>query len=271
MPMPATKEFSNHWKAKGTPRAVVALVHGLGEHINRYTHVARFLNGFGIAVLGADLTGHGRRQGLRGHASGIDTLLDNVDGLVYQCRQHYGDVPLFLYGHSMGGTLVLYRTLFRSSDQVAGVICTSPWLRLPNPPSALLVFAARVLNSVFPAFTQSNGLNPEDLSHDSDVVEAYRNDPLVHNRISARLAVHLTDAAARLDRYSGTFPVPLILMHGKQDRITDSEGSKNFAAKDPEHIEFILWPECRHELHNEPEKEQVFSTMKNWIDAVING
>ena len=265
-----TVDHTIHWKPTGTPRAVVALVHGLGEHVNRYAHVGSFLNGAGIAVIGKDLHGHGRRPGRKGHSPGLDSLLDDIDQLVSLCHTRYEGIPVFLYGHSMGGTLVLYSTIFRPSEGIAGIICTSPWLKLPKPPSPALILAARMINAVFPWITQPNGLNAEDLSRDPSVVKAYQNDPLVHNRISARMAVQLTDAAARLLQLTNSIPLPTLLMHGVEDRITDPEGSRIFAKKDTEHIKLVLWNGCRHELHNEPEQTTVLQTMVNWMEPILS-
>lgn len=264
VPLPHT----THWKPETAPIAVIALVHGLGEHIGRYEHVGQFFARHGIAVIASDQQGHGHRPGRRGHAQGgLSALLDDIDALIEHCRTSYPNLPCLLYGHSMGGTLALTEVLHRKAD-VVGVICTSPWIRLPKPPSALLLLAARVLNAIAPSMTQPNGLDPADLSHDPEVVEAYRNDPFVHNRISARLAVHLSDAAHQLATYIGTLPVPVLLLHGEKDKITDPSGSKAFAAKDPDHIQLMIWPGGKHELHNEPFKQEVLDAILQWLQSV---
>ncbi|MCC7466462.1 MAG: alpha/beta fold hydrolase, partial [Saprospiraceae bacterium] len=120
--------FAAHWPVS-SPRAVIALVHGQGEHIARYDQMARWYNQHEIAVLGFDQQGYGRSEGKRGHAPSLDALLDDIGLLLEKTREQYPDLPLFLYGHSMGGGLCLNYTTRRDPD-LTGLIATGPWIRL---------------------------------------------------------------------------------------------------------------------------------------------
>ncbi len=266
--------FSTHrptnlyiWPVKH-PRLVILLIHGLGEHAGRYAHVARFFNEHGIAVLAADLPGHGRAAGPRGHARGLKHLFQTVDQLMEEAARHYSGVPVVLYGHSMGGNVVLNYLLRRRPD-VAGVIATSAWIRLPEPPPAVKVAAGRIMRYVWPSLALPNGLDPEAISRDPEVVRAYREDPLVHDKISAALGAGMLDAARYLDTWQGELAVPVLLMHGSADRLTAWQGSSEFAERANGPVTFQLWEGGYHELHNDPQKEQVLTAMIEWLEQKV--
>lgn len=250
------------------PKAVVALVHGLGEHCQRYGHVAAYFNARHFALLACDRRGHGLSGGKRGHAPNVDVLLDEIGHLVGEAQSRYPGIPVFLYGHSMGGNLVLAYTLKRH-PAIAGVISTAPWIQLAFQPSAILVAVANLMRRVFPAFIQKNSLITEHLSRDKAVVEAYKKDPLVHDFISVSAATGMLETAAWLDAYTGKFPLPLLLMHGGADQITSSKASAAFAKRVEGDITWHLWENFYHEIHNEPEKEEVLDVMTEWMDGVI--
>lgn len=256
--------FAQDWVPEGTPRAVVCLVHGLGEHIGRYPHVAAALNSAGYALLGFDLRGHGQSPGQRGHAPSWDTLLDDIGQLLQDAQQHFPDRALFLYGHSMGGILVLSYAL-RRKPQLCGAIVTSPLLRTAFQPPAWKLWLGKTLYNLLPAFSLSNELDPRGLSHDQKVVDAYVNDPLVHNRVSARLAMDMLWAGEWALEHAAEFPLPLLLMHGAADPICSPEASREFAARAPGECAFKLWDGLYHEIHNEPEQQQVFDVMVEWL------
>ncbi|MGQ9493815.1 MAG: lysophospholipase [Anaerolineae bacterium] len=256
--------FAQDWLPEGTPRAVVCLVHGLGEHIGRYPHVAAALNSAGYALLGFDLRGHGHSPGQRGHAPSWDTLLDDIGQFLQDAQQHFPDRALFLYGHSMGGILVLSYAL-RRKPQLCGAIVTSPLLRTAFQPPAWKLWLGKTLYNLLPAFSLSNELDPRGLSHDQKVVDAYVNDPLVHNRISARLAMDMLWAGEWALEHAAAFPLPLLLMHGVADPICSPEASLEFAARVPGECTFKLWEGLYHEIHNEPGQQQVFDVMVEWL------
>lgn len=254
-----------HWPSD-SPRAVILLVHGLGEHIGRYEHLARFFNEHHIALLGFDQRGHGRSPGKRGHAPGLYPLLDDVESLLQHAQELHPDTPLFLYGHSMGGNLVLNYAA-RRRPQISGFIATGAWIRLPENPPALLLLLARFMSVVWSTFSQPNNIDTRKLSRDPEIVQAYNEDPLVHNRISARLATELLDAARWLDQFSSALSAPALIMHGGADQVTDPEGSRAFAERLKNEVKLKLWEGLYHELHNEPEKEEVMRYTLNWVES----
>ncbi len=252
------------WEPEGEPRAVVCLVHGLGEHCGRYDHVAAALNEAGYAVLACDKRGHGRSGGKRGVIPSYEALMADIDLLLAQAEQRFPGKPRFLYGHSLGGNEVLNYALRRKPD-LAGVISTSPGLRTAFQPPALQLAAGRLMNRLWPAFTLPNGLELAAISRDPAVVAAYQADPLVHDRLSARLGVSLLETGEWAIANAGQFPLPLLLMHGTADRLTSHEASQAFASKAPT-CTLKLWDGLYHETHNEPEKQEVIGFVVDWLD-----
>ncbi len=246
-------------------RAVVALVHGLGEHCGRYGHVAAALNQAEYALLAMDLYGHGRSGGQRGHIPAYETLLDEIAMLLEEAGRRFPGRPRFLYGHSMGGNLVLNYAL-RRRPHLNGVIATGPALRTASPPPAWQTTLARLIERVWPAFSMPNGLPRPFLARDPAVVQAYTDDPLVHNRVSARLGLAILESGRWALEHAAEMPLPLLLMHGTADRLTDPEASRAFATRASGDCALLLWEGFYHELHNEPEKEAVFAVMLDWLE-----
>jgi alpha-beta hydrolase superfamily lysophospholipase len=216
------------------------LVHGHGEHVARYDHVAAVLTEKGYAVLGSDLRGHGKCGGPRGHTPSYEALMDDIDCFSQQVDQRYANLPRFLYGHSLGGNLVLNYALRRKPD-LRGVIATGPWLKLAFDPPASQVKLGRLMNSIAPGFTQHSKLDTSGLSHDQAVVSAYNHDPLVHDKISARLFVEIYETGLWALEHAAEFPLPLLLMHGAADPITSAKASQEFAEKAGEKVTLKVW------------------------------
>ena len=257
------KLYAAEWQVKN-PCAVIALVHGQGERIGRYGHVAEWFNKHDIALLGFDQQGYGRSEGKRGHAKTLSVLLDDIGQLLEETRHRYPNVPLFLYGHSMGGGLVLnYAT--RRDPALAGLIATALWIRLAFEAPPLKVLAGKILKKFMPALTLPTGLAANFLSHDEAVVQAYKNDPLVHDQLSAAEGIALLEAADWLNTWSGQFSMPVLLMHGSADKITSPAATKEFFNRATGDVTHREWPGLYHEIHNEKEQEEVFEFTLGWM------
>ena len=252
------------WEPEASLRAVVCLVHGLGEHTGRYAHVAAALNAAGYAVLGFDLRGHGKSEGLRGHTPSYDALMDDIGRLLDEVAQRYPGKPRFLYGHSLGGNLVLNYTLKRK-PQLAGVVATSPLIRTTNPAPAVKITLGKLMYKLRPGMTMANGIPLDSLAHDPEVGRTYANDPLVHNKISARLALDMLQAGEWALAHAAEFPAPLLLVHGSADEITSAAATQEFAGKVRGDCTLKLWEGFYHETHNEPEKAEVLRFMVDWL------
>jgi alpha-beta hydrolase superfamily lysophospholipase len=240
------------------------LVHGLGEHSGRYRHVAVALTASGYGVLTFDLRGHGRSGGRRGDTR-FGPCLDDIDRLVDEAVRSFPDRPCFLYGHSLGGLLVLTYGLRRNVG-LTGIVSSGAALVSPLREQRAKVAAVRLLAPAAPGLTLPTGLDPELISRDPAVVAAYRADPLVHGRASlafARDAIAAGDAALA---GAGNFPTPLLVLHGGADRITFPAGSQRFAAAVPGDCRLVVYDGLYHEIHNEPEQERVLADVVAWLD-----
>lgn len=255
--------FTRHWRKEGSIKGALALIHGLGEHSGRYQHVASTLTEAGLAIMAFDLQGHGKTEGKRGHILSYSSLLDGIDELLSQLQEEYPDRPLFLYGHSLGGNLVLNYSL-SYPKRLTGVIATSPWLRLAFTPSPLKVLLGRLIHRIYPSFSQKNSIVEGTLSHGEDVEEAYREDPLVHNQISARLFFQAYDKGIWALENASSLETPLLLLHGTGDRITSWKASRLFSQRARD-CTFKAWENLYHELHHEIEKERVLSCITRWL------
>lgn len=258
------------WKPEGPAKAVVIQSHGIGEHGERYDHVAKAFNAEGIGFFAYDHRGHGRSGGKRGHINSYGELLEELDLARAEASKLFGDVPQILYGHSWGATISL-NYLIRNSAHFKAAIITSPWLILPKEqaPSPFLFFLAKVMNSIYPAFTEDNKIDTSQLSSDLEVGKAYEKDPLVHGRVTARNFIQSNDAAAVALERGPKISLPMLLMHGSDDKITSPEGSKAFAEKAGENVQFKIWDGFRHETHNEQGKEQVIGKMLDFVKAQL--
>jgi acylglycerol lipase len=256
------------WEPEASLRAVVCLVHGLGEHTGRYAHVAAALNEAGYAMLGFDLRGHGKSEGLRGHTPTYDALMDDIGRLLDEAAQRYPGKAQFIYGHSLGGNLVLNYAL-RRKPSLAGVVSTSPAIRVANPLPATQLTLAKVMNRLQPTMQMPNGLALDGLARDPEVIRAYMSDPLVHNKISVRLAVEMLRAGEWALAHAAEFPLPLLLVHGSADQLTSAAATQEFAGKVRGDCTLKLWDGFYHETHNEPEKVEVLGFMVAWIESHV--
>ncbi len=248
------------------PRGIVCLVHGLGEHTSRYAHVAEAFGKAGFVLFGADLRGHGRSGGARGHLSSIEDFMQDIDLSLEQARLRYPGLPVILYGHSLGGIQVLHYGLTRKPN-LKGVIATSPGLHTALEKQRLKVFAAKALGALLPTVSIPSGLDAKHLSHDAAVVQAYLEDPLVHDKITFGFGRVMTGVTTRVLAQAREFPLPLLLMHGKEDKIAFPASSTEVAAALKEKCTLVLWDDAYHEVHNEAEKDEFFTTMTLWMDA----
>jgi alpha-beta hydrolase superfamily lysophospholipase len=231
--------------------------------------VAAALSEAGYATLAFDLRGHGKSGGPRGHTPSFEALMGDIDELVSTAENRFPGIPLFLYGHSLGGILVLGYALRRKTG-LAGVIATGPALRSELEKQKLKVAMVRLLGSAVPGLLLPSGLIPEHISSDPEIVAAYQSDPLVHDRISVGFGAELIKAIQWEYEHAPEFCVPLLIMHGDQDRLGDPQGSVDFAGLcDPQLVTLKIWEGLSHEIHNEPEKDQVLDYLIEWLNARV--
>jgi acylglycerol lipase len=249
-------------------RANIIFVHGVGEHIQRYSAWAELLNREAIGFTGVDLPGHGRSDGPRGHIKSYALTDEMIDILHDSSIKTFPGIPLFIYGHSLGGGIVL-DYLLRKKPEIKGAIVTSPWLKLSFEPDKFKIVLATVIKFIMPGLVQPSGLVVDHISHERDVVEKYKADLLVHDKISVSLFHSAMSAAAFSLDHANELEVPLLLMHGSDDMICSPEGSRIIASKAPK-AELKIWEGGYHELHNETFRQDVFAYLMKWINKTLS-
>jgi alpha-beta hydrolase superfamily lysophospholipase len=220
-------------------------------------------------VLSFDLFGHGHSGGKKGNHPGFEFLLDAVEQAIKQAEKRCPDLPLFLYGHSMGGNLVINYTL-RRKHRLKGTVATSPFLELAFQPPAWKLGPAKAIRFIYPSFTTSNELETGALSKDPKEIEAYIKDPMIHDRVGPGYSLEFIRTGAWALEHASSLKTPLLLVHGKKDRITSSAASKEFAERAGGKATYIEIPNGFHELHHDLEKQQVLESICDWIEKTNN-
>lgn len=262
------KIYTKTWLPDRDPVVNIILVHGIGEYCERYEHVAEFLTGNNYAVYGFDHIGHGKSEGKRGCMS-YDDAFSIINSFKGELLEQSPDIPVIVYGHSMGGGVVLsYGTQY--PENVAGIIATSPAVGMANPMNPAVVRILRILKKVAPNLTVSNGLPADGISHDKAVVEKYVSDPLCHDKVSVTLGLDLMDWGDFLSAYDLAYPVPLFLAQGSEDRLVDPVAAEKFALNLKGNVTYKRFEGGYHELHNEPNKQELFDAMDQWIRRLIS-
>lgn len=256
------------WEPKGEARGVVVLVHGLGEHIQRYQYVAEKFNAEGLVLFGFDQQGHGKSGGKRGVINSAEGLMADITQALKLAKEQYPGLPVFLYGHSMGAVEALYYGL-NGSERPAGILATSPALDVASMSKAQRGLVG-LLKNLLPELTVNNGLPIDGLSRDKASNDAYAADPLVHPKASVRLAAFMMDAAENIMANAAKWDLPLYLAHGSADPICPVAGSDTFAKILGDKVTYKRWDGFFHETHNEPEKDAVIAAMLDWLKTQLS-
>lgn len=249
-------------------KAAIVLIHGMGEHFGRYKHVIDFFMSKAYAVISMDYRGHGTSQGKQGHIPSYNQLMDDTDLLVKKAHELFNGLPLIMYGHSLGGNIAANYVL-RRKPALKGLIITAPYFKLAFDPPAWKVTMSTIMAKILPALTLPTELELAALSRDQSVVDAYKNDPLVHDKISATFFINVHPAGLYPIEHAGELTTKTLAMHGLADRITSYQGTTAFAQKNPQMIELKLCEGLYHEIHNEKEKQQVFDHIAGWLQKLL--
>lgn len=264
------KIYGQAWRAE-KPKAALCIVHGFGEHSGRYEEAAKFFVANGFSVYAIDQFGHGKTEGKRGFSPSYEETLESVQGLIRYAREQTKDVPVFVWGHSMGGNVVL-NYLLRRKPKVAGAIAGSPWLRLAFEPPKFKIALAKLMRNIYPAFAENTNLDATTISRDPEQVKKYQTDPLVHGQTTAGTFFETYEAGNYALEHASEIQVPLLLIHGSGDKLIDPKGSADFYVKAPKNIvNYKEYSGFYHELINEPEPDRtiVLNDMLSWLNAQI--
>lgn len=259
--------FERAWLPDGAPKAAVAIVHGYAEHSGRYEHVAERLVASGFAVYALDLRGHGRSEGRRVFIRSVDEHLADVDRFLSLVRERRPALPLFLLGHSMGGTVVASYLVTGERD-LSGAILSAPAIRSQRGSSAIARAVLSILARLLPRLPVGQ-LDSAEISRDPQVVARYDADPLVYRgRMPVGTIAALVSAARMVLADTDKMTLPLLLMHGTLDTLADPEGSRQLheeAATSDKTLK--LYEGLYHEIFNEPEQDEVLGDLVEWLEA----
>jgi alpha-beta hydrolase superfamily lysophospholipase len=254
------------------PRALVAIVHGLGEHSGRYAALAQALTQRHFTVAALDLPGHGEAKGVRGDARSWEFLRDQCVPATFTAPRGMPgqppDLKSVLLGHSFGGLLALDYAIGHPR-QLLAVVASAPSLVTKKPP-AWKVGLARVASVLAPASAFPHGLDESGMSRDPEVIELRREDPLMHDRITPRLYFGLVKARERVMAEARRLAVPALVLQGMDDRVVDPKGALAFNVAAPHGMSrLITYPGAYHEIFNDLDRGQVIRDLVGWLDLAV--
>src|SRR5262245_8879604 len=250
-----------------SPEAEVVITHGFGEHGGRYSALTNHLATHQYSVTAYDHRGHALSDGLPGHVESFSEYEDDLGKVLASVRSRSGSRPLFLIGHSMGG-LVALRYIAKNASGVAGAVVSAPLIEVAVPVPAHKMMIARVGARMAPRMRLDNEINPSYLSRDPEVGHAYASDPLVNRKVSAKWFAEATRAMEEVSDWAGQIKTPVLVMHGTADRLESVEATKKiFERIGSTDKELVIYDGFYHELFNEPEKQEVFDRVTNWLKS----
>jgi alpha-beta hydrolase superfamily lysophospholipase len=259
--------YYRSWKPAGKSKALVVLTHGQGDHSGRYLHVVKHLTDQGYSVWAADLRGHGKSGGGRGHVMNFDDYLADTGRVIGKAKEQNPDLKTFLHGHSLGGLIVLDYAE-KNGNTISGVIATAPLLKLKMKVPSWKVALGKMLSSVSPTMSMKTGLDPKLLSHDQEVVRNYVSDPLVHDVASTRFYTELMRATSETTSGASRLTIPCLIMQGGDDGIVDPTATQDFfrdvASSDKT---LKMYDGLYHEIHNEPQQGDVLREITVWLSS----
>jgi len=267
LPLPdGTTLLLRHWPADVTTataaRATMLIVHGVSEHSGRWTEVAEYFVADGYDVWAYDHRGHGGSGGDRVDIERFDDLVDDLAAVVARCRT---ELPLVIYAHSLGG---LIATAYVTGDHPLPdlLVLSAPSLSasIPRP----LIAAGRLLDRVAPRTRIPAPVHGEQLSRDPAVGERFRSDPLVHLAATARFGVQVVDAMDRTRAIVDRITVPTLVIHGAEDTLVPTDASLPLAGIPG--VERVVYPDLRHEMHNEPDAAEVLGDVSRWLSVHLD-
>ena len=261
--------YRQAWLPDIAPKAILLIVHGIAEHSGRYMNLVNYFVPKGYAVYSFDLRGHGKSDGKRSYIERFSYYIDDLQTFFNLVRTENPNAKIFLVGHSMGSTISIDYALEHQSE-LQGLIISGTTLKLGSSISKTAILMAKILSVLMPKMGVS-ALDPGGISRDPVVVAAYVNDPLNYTgKLSARFGVELLKTMEMLQSGLSEINLPILIMQGSQDRISDPASSKllfdGVGSKDKT---MKIYEGFYHEIFNDPERQQVFSDMEAWIKTRV--
>lgn len=255
------------WLPEGEAKAVLLIVHGLGEHSGRYMNMVHAFVPQGYAVYGVDHVGHGKSSGARVYVERFEDFTGTLKIYFDRVRSWQPNQRIFLVGHSMGGLIgAVY--LLDHQTELTGALLSGPAVKVPDTVSPVTIFVGKVLSALAPKLGLI-GLKPDGVSRDPAVVQAYVNDPLVwHGKITARLSAELLKGMRRVTAEAAKITLPILILQGGSDILVDPKGAQmlyNTVGSADKTIK--IYDSLYHEVYNEPEHDLVLGDVRTWLEA----
>jgi len=257
------------WLPEGDVKAVLFIVHGVGEYCGRYTNVVNHFVPLGYAVYGLDHIGHGKSGGEREVIKRFEDFTEPLTTYYKMVTDWHPGKPVFIYGHSLGALITLYYLLDHQAD-FKGAVISAPPTKIPDNISPITITLGKILSAIAPK-TGILGLDTSSLSHDQEVVNAYVNDPLVfHGKITACISAGMLRAMLRVNEEAGKISLPVFILQGSADRIVDPGGAQLLYDKVGSKDKTLkVYEGLYHEVHNEPERLTMFKDLEAWLKAHV--
>lgn len=259
------------WLPEKQIKAVLMVVHGLGEHSGRYMNVVNHFVPLGFAVYGVDQIGHGKSEGRREFVERFDDFTDTLTIFYTMVTEWQADKPIFMLGHSMGGLIASYYLLEHQNKFKAAII-SAPLVKVGDNVSQMTITMSQILSKLAPKMGLL-ALDVNGISRDPEVVAAYVNDPLVfHGKTPARLGAELLSAMMHVTAEANKIELPVIIVQGAEDNLVEPSGAQmlfdNISSKDKT---IKIYDELYHEVFNEPEREGVLKDVETWLESQLSG
>ncbi|GAB4493685.1 MAG: alpha/beta hydrolase [Anaerolineales bacterium] len=259
--------YYQHWQPQSDPKAILLIVHGIGEHSGRYLNVVNYFVPRGFAVYGLDHIGHGKSDGTRMFVERFSDFTEPLKAYFDMIQRWQPGKPVFIVGHSMGG-LIGSVYLLEHQDELKGAVLSAPAVKVADNISPVTIVMGKALSAILPQ-TGLLALDASTISRDPSVVSAYVNDPLVYTgKVTARLAAEMLSAMQRITAEAASIHLPILLLQGSADRLVNPDGAKMLYEKASTPNKTLkVYEGLYHEVFNEPEREQVFKDMEAWLNA----
>jgi alpha-beta hydrolase superfamily lysophospholipase len=262
--------YSQTWKPEHNPQLIILLIHGLGEHCERYEHLVHKFIDQDFLVHAIDLPGHGKTSGKRSLIKSFDICNKIIQTQLDLLKKKHPKIPVLIYGHSMGGSIVANYVL-KLKPKVDGIILSSAALKISDDISPILVKIASIMGKICPTMPTIK-LDSNGLSHNHEVVKKYNEDPLVYSgKIPARTAAEINKSVKYNQSHASEFSYPILMIHGSDDKLTDPKGSEEFYSKISSSSKTLkIYDGLFHELINEYEQDEVMLDIIKWINTTLN-
>ncbi|TWU46334.1 Phospholipase YtpA [Rubripirellula tenax] len=259
--------------SKLAPRGVILVVHGLGDHLGRFEHLARTVNEAGWSLFAFDLPGHGDSPGKPGTIQSFDSVLEDICEVRRTVAEYCPGLPQVLLGHSMGGNFAAnyalrMLTIDTDSPPLAGLALCAPMLMPPQLMPRPIIFAAWLTGRLFPWFRFDRKVDPDLLTQDADEADQIRRDPKTHGKISMYLATQLVSQGRWAIDHARDIRIPTLVMYGKEDSMIDRDACDHLAIRIGKPATMIRLPHTRHAIFHDVERDTAIEELTRWLDSV---